>query len=41
MYTLKLRSISAYPAANASGEWYTDEDCPSRRRGRDLAAAAA
>ena len=36
MYTLKLRSISAYPAANASGEWYTaGRDAASEEEGEE------
>jgi hypothetical protein len=38
MYTLKLRSISAYPAANASGVWYTDEE--GGEKVRDVSAAS-
>jgi hypothetical protein len=37
MYTLKLRSISAYPATNASGEWYIDAECGEKVR--DVSAA--
>jgi hypothetical protein len=35
---LKLRSISAYPAANASAVWYTDEE--GGEKVRDVSAAS-